>query len=81
MARKYKVQGTNDFKYASIIFFCLCAWFIRDGWFPPEKWIEKYGQPPETFLSVAEFWGFNRIGAILWFISGVVCAYIHRLVR
>jgi len=81
MARKYHVKGTNDFKYWAVALLALGIWFTVDGWFPSQKWVDKYGPSPEGFLSVREFYGFNRFGAIFAFIGSAVCAYIHRVVK
>ena len=42
MARRYKIEGTNDFLIAAVVLFGLGAWSIVDGWFPPERVLKKH---------------------------------------
>lgn len=42
MARRYKVEGTNDFLVAAVILAGLGAWSIKDGWFPSAKVLERH---------------------------------------
>ena len=41
----FKVKGTKDFLVAAVFCGFLCAWSIRDAWFPTEKVLKKH--PPE----------------------------------
>ena len=40
--RNYKNKGTNDYLIMSLVFFLLCIWAIKDGWFPSEKVMKKH---------------------------------------
>lgn len=42
MARRYKVEGTNDFLIAAVVLFGLGVWAIKDGWFPSPAVLEKH---------------------------------------
>jgi biotin carboxyl carrier protein len=43
MARKYdQVKNTNDFLIASIALGMLCAWAVKDGWFPSKSMLKKH---------------------------------------
>lgn len=39
---KFKIQGTKDFLVAAVFCGFLCAWSIRDAWFPTEKVLKKH---------------------------------------
>ena len=47
--RRYNVKGTNDFLVIAGIFFLLCIWAVKDGWFPSEGTLEKH--PPTVDAS------------------------------
>jgi len=40
--RVYKNKGSNDYLVMSVIFFLLCIWAIKDGWFPSDKVMKKH---------------------------------------
>ena len=40
--RVYKNKGSNDYLIMSVIFFLLCIWAIKDGWFPSDKVMKKH---------------------------------------
>lgn len=42
---RFKIRGTKDFLVAAVFCGLLCAWSIRDAWFPTEKVLKKH--PPE----------------------------------
>jgi multidrug resistance efflux pump len=42
MARKYRVEGTRDFLYWSILLCALGLWAVKDGWFPSGSTLEKH---------------------------------------
>jgi len=42
MARRYKVEGTNDFLVAAVVLAGLGAWAIKDGWFPSPAVLERH---------------------------------------
>lgn len=43
MARKYdQVKNTNDFLVAAIVLAMLCAWAVKDTWFPSKSVLEKH---------------------------------------
>jgi multidrug resistance efflux pump len=42
---RFKIRGTKDFLVAAVVCGFLCAWSIRDAWFPTEKVLKKH--PPE----------------------------------
>lgn len=54
--RKYNVKGSKDFIVLAGIFFFLCLWSIKDGWYPSPKTLKKH--PLEVEAS------FEREGAI-----------------
>ena len=39
---RFKIQGTKDFLVAAVFCGFLCAWSIRDAWFPTEKVMKKH---------------------------------------
>ncbi len=39
---RLKIQGTKDFLVAAVFCGFLCAWSIRDAWFPTEKVLKKH---------------------------------------
>ena len=48
--RVYKNKGSNDYLIMSVIFFLLCIWAIKDGWFPSDKVMKKHPHTiPITF--------------------------------
>jgi len=47
---RFKIQGTKDFLVAAVFCAFLCAWSIRDAWFPTEKVLKKHPREiPVTF--------------------------------
>lgn len=78
MARQYDVKGTSSFLIWSIGLALLCAWAIKDGWFPSESVIEKHGLPAEGKDS---FYLFNRSLTFLSGVGSIVCAFVHKFVR
>ena len=42
MARRFRVQGTNDFLVWAIALFALGLWCVKDGWFPSEATLKKH---------------------------------------
>lgn len=42
MARRYTVEGTNDFLIAAVCLLGLGIWAVKDGWFPSPKVLEKH---------------------------------------
>jgi len=42
MARRYNIQGTNDFLVWAFILFTLGAWCLKDGWFPSEAKLAEH---------------------------------------
>ena len=78
MARKYTIKGSNEFLIWSIGLALLCAWAVRDGWFPTEAKIVKHGTPSEPLDS---FYLFNKSLAFLSGLGSVVCGVIHRFVK
>ena len=75
MARRFHVEGTKGFLYASVIAAIIAAWHIKDGYFPSQHWLDKYPDPSDAF------WIYNKFTGILASIIAVVCAYIHRIVK
>ena len=78
MARQYDVKGTSSFLIWSIGLALLCAWALKDGWFPSEGVINKHGVPGE---SQDHFYTFNRSLAYLSGVGSIVCAFVHKFVR
>lgn len=76
MSRKYDIEGTKTYLIAAVVLVVLAIWHIRDGWFPPERWLIKYPDYPG-----AGFYIFNRVTGVLLGIAAVICAYIHKVVR
>ena len=93
MARDYKIQGTTSFLNWAAGFFLLLCWFVKDGWFPRDSVREKHGDPPANAYNIfasspnpsagesGSYYPFNRIGAVVWCVSSVVCLYIHFVVK
>jgi biotin carboxyl carrier protein len=48
MARRYNVEGTNDYLIFGIALLAFAAWCVMDGWFPPPRVLEKH--PRETVI-------------------------------
>lgn len=42
MARRYHIQGTNDFLVWAVMLLALGLWGVKDGWFPSESVLEKH---------------------------------------
>ena len=42
MARRFRVQGTNDFLVGAIVLLVLGLWCVKDGWFPSEATLKKH---------------------------------------
>lgn len=80
MARQYQVKGTNTFLLWSIGLAVLCAWAVRDGWFPPESKIAAHGTPDQPFPG-DNFYSFNQVLAWLSGVGSLVCAVVHRFVK
>ena len=48
----FKIKGTKDFLVAAVFCGFLCAWSIRDAWFPTEKVLKKHPREiPVAFKS------------------------------
>ena len=75
MARKYNVEGTKNFLIAGIICLALGVWHVRDGWWTPEKFLEKYP------LGTESFYAYNQITGVAFCIAAIVCFYIHKVVK
>ncbi len=75
MARRYDVEGTKTFLIAAIICFAIGIWHVRDGWWTPEHFQEKYP------LGTESFYLYNKITGVLFLIASAVCAYIHKVVK
>ena len=83
MAKRYHVEGTKEYLWASVILGVLSVWHIIDGWFPRQSWREKYPEMPETWydMGLYEFYAYNRWTAVFLAVGALVCAYIHRVVK
>jgi hypothetical protein len=85
MARKFNVKGTKEYFYWGIGLLALCAWHLRDGWFPPPRVLEKHPEFPQSawqlFLNEDHYYDYNRVTAVITGISGTVLLFIHRAVR
>ena len=46
---RFNIRGTKDFLVAAVVCGFLCAWAIRDAWFPTEKILKKH--PRETAVA------------------------------
>ena len=42
MARRFNVQGTNDFIVWAVVLLALGLWCIKDGWFPSQATLDKH---------------------------------------
>lgn len=42
MARRFHVQGTNDFLIIGVFIFVLGLWCLKDGWFPSASVLERH---------------------------------------
>ena len=42
MARRYHIQGTNDFLVWALVLLALGAWCLKDGWFPSETKLAEH---------------------------------------
>ena len=42
MARRFNVQGTNDFLVWAVVLFGLGLWCVKDGWFPSQTVLDKH---------------------------------------
>ncbi len=42
MARRFHVQGTNDFLVWAVALLALGLWCVKDGWFPSESVLERH---------------------------------------
>jgi len=51
MARRFNVQGTNDFLVWAVVLFALGLWCVKDGWFPSQATLDKH---PREILIAAE---------------------------
>lgn len=49
MARRFKVEGTNDFLIAAVVLAALGLWCVKDGWFPSKSVLTKH--PREIVVS------------------------------
>lgn len=49
MARRLKVEGTNDFLIAAVVLAALGLWCVKDGWFPSKSVLAKH--PREIVVS------------------------------
>ena len=65
MARKYNVEGTKNFLIAAIILLVLGLWHIKDGWITPLEGHVLY----------------NQITGVVLTIAGLICGYIHKVVK
>ena len=51
MARRFNVQGTNDFLVWAVLLLVLGLWCVKDGWFPSQTVLDKH---PHEILIKAE---------------------------
>ena len=42
MARRFNVQGTNDFLVWAVVLLALGLWCVKDGWFPSQTVLDKH---------------------------------------
>lgn len=52
MARRFHVQGTNDFFVWAIVLLALGSWCIKDGWFPSQATLDKH--PHQVEIKAAQ---------------------------
>lgn len=50
---RFNIKGTKDFLVAAILLGMLCAWAVRDGWFPSKKTLKKHPQSIEVSFDVS----------------------------
>ncbi len=75
MPRKYDVEGTKNYLIAAIILLAIGIWHVRDGWWTPANFLEKYP------LGTESFYLYNKITGVVCTVAGLVCLYIHKVVK
>lgn len=75
MARKYNVEGTKNFLIAGLILLALGVWHVRDGWWTPQNFLDKYP------LGTESFYLYNKITGVVLTIASFVCFYVHKVVK
>ena len=75
MARQYDVEGTKSFLIGGFVCLALGLWHVRDGWWTPQHFLEKYPLGTESFFM------YNKITGVVFVIASLVCFYVHKVVK
>lgn len=82
MARNYRIRGTREYLYWGLLLLALCLWALRDGWFPTESKVTKYGTWADPLTDEGwRFYVFNRVLAVGAGLGAGVCAILHKFLR
>lgn len=50
--KRFNIKGTKDFLVVAVFCGFLCAWSIRDAWFPTEKILKKHPREIEVSFTI-----------------------------